>query len=115
MAILAGIIDQRGAGLMPPAPLPMVILPLTWSESENINWKVKFPGQDLSSPVIKRSDKFQVLAVNTLDGKFDTFPNIVGDELVLKREVSLIALSSYERRRMCEIQSKAQYEDSFNI
>jgi outer membrane protein assembly factor BamB len=49
--------------------------PLTWSETENIKWKVKVPGQGLSTPVIWANKIFFLTAVesNEKEGayKFD--------------------------------------------
>ena len=39
--------------------------PVSWSESENIKWKVEFPGQGLSSPVIWGSKIFFLTAIQT--------------------------------------------------
>jgi len=39
--------------------------PLTWSETENIKWKVKVPGQGLSTPVIWADKIFFLTAVNS--------------------------------------------------
>ena len=39
--------------------------PITWSESENIKWKVELPGQGQSSPVIWGDKLFLQTAVNT--------------------------------------------------
>ena len=46
--------------------------------------RVYFVGRDGVSQVIKCSEKFEVLATNRLDDKFDASPAIVGDELLLK-------------------------------
>lgn len=46
--------------------------------------RVYFVGRDGVSQVIKRSEKFETVATNTLDDKFDASPAIVGDELYLK-------------------------------
>jgi outer membrane protein assembly factor BamB len=39
--------------------------PLTWSESENIKWKVKLPGQGTSSPVVWGDRIFFLTAIET--------------------------------------------------
>ena len=46
--------------------------------------RLYFVGRNGRTQVIKRSDKFELLATNTLDDKFDCSPAIVGDELFLK-------------------------------
>ncbi len=46
--------------------------------------RVYFVGRDGVAAVIKHSDKFEVLATNKLDDKFDASPAIAGDELFLK-------------------------------
>ncbi len=46
--------------------------------------------------VIKHSDSFEVLAVNTLDDGFDASPVIVGDELYLKGENHLYCIAKPE-------------------
>jgi len=45
--------------------------PVTWSESENIKWKVKLPGQGQSSPVIWQ-DKIFFLAAQSVAGSTPT-------------------------------------------
>ena len=44
---------------------PNADVPMTWSESENIKWKVKLPGQGLSSPVIWGNRIFFQTAIKT--------------------------------------------------
>ena len=39
--------------------------PITWSETENIKWKVKVPGEGLSSPVVWEDKIFFLTAVKT--------------------------------------------------
>jgi len=39
--------------------------PITWSETENIKWKVKVPGESLSSPVIWEDKIFFLTAIKT--------------------------------------------------
>ena len=86
--------------------------PLEWSETKNIKWKIKLEGDaSNSSPVIwgdkiylvgrngvsyvlKPSDKFEVLAVNTLDDKFDCSPAFVGDEMYLKGKQNLYCIAA---------------------
>lgn len=43
--------------------------------------------------VIKRPEKFEILAVNSLDDKFDASPAIVGDELFLKGKAYLYCIA----------------------
>ena len=47
--------------------------PLTWSETENIKWKVKLPGEGLSSPIIWADKIFFLTAIET-DKKVTTAP-----------------------------------------
>jgi outer membrane protein assembly factor BamB len=46
--------------------------------------RVYFVGREGKTAVIKRSEKLEVLAVNTLDDEIDASPAVVGDELFLK-------------------------------
>jgi len=46
--------------------------------------RIYFVGRNGVSYVLKSSDKFEVLAVNTLDDKIDCSPAFVGDEMYLK-------------------------------
>jgi len=39
--------------------------PLTWSETENIKWKVKLPGEGLSSPIVWKNKIFFLTAIET--------------------------------------------------
>jgi outer membrane protein assembly factor BamB len=55
--------------------------------------RVYFVGRDGVSQVIKRSEKFEVLATNRLDDKFDASPAIVGDELLLKGKQHLYCIA----------------------
>jgi len=56
--------------------------------------RVYFVGRDGKAQVIKLSEKFQVLATNTLDDKFDCSPAIVGDELFLKGKEHLYCIAN---------------------
>lgn len=47
--------------------------PFTWSETENIKWKVKVPGESLSSPVIWEDKIFFLTAIET-DKKVEKAP-----------------------------------------
>ena len=55
--------------------------------------RVYFVGRDGVSQVIKRSEKFEVLATNSLDDKFDASPAIAGDELFLKGKAYLYCIA----------------------
>ena len=55
--------------------------------------RVYFVGRDGVSQVIKHSEKFEALATNTLDDKFDASPAIVGDELFLKGKEHLYCIA----------------------
>ena len=46
--------------------------------------RVYFAGREGVTQVIRNSDKFEILATNTLDDKFDASPAIVGNQLFLK-------------------------------
>jgi outer membrane protein assembly factor BamB len=55
--------------------------------------RVYFVGLNGKTQVIKLSEKFQVLATNNLDDKFDCSPAIVGDELFLKGKEHLYCIT----------------------
>jgi len=55
--------------------------------------RVYFVGRDAVSQVIKSSEKFEVLATNTLGDRFDASPAIVGDELYLKGKQHLYCIA----------------------
>jgi len=55
--------------------------------------RVYFVGRDGTTAVIRRSETFEVLAVNTLDDEIDASPAIVGDELFLKGETYLYCIA----------------------
>jgi outer membrane protein assembly factor BamB len=55
--------------------------------------RVYFAGRNGTCYVIKCSDKFEVLAVNKLDEKFNASPAIVGGELFLKGEKYLYCIA----------------------
>ncbi|MFQ5798448.1 MAG: PQQ-binding-like beta-propeller repeat protein [Bacteroidota bacterium] len=56
--------------------------------------RVYFVGRDGKTQVIKRSERFQVLANNALDDKFDASPAIVGSELLLKGKEHLYCIAN---------------------
>lgn len=56
--------------------------------------RVYFAGRGGVCQVIKHSDKFEVLATNTLKDGFDSSPVIVGDELYLKGKENLYCIAS---------------------
>jgi len=51
-------------------------------------------GRNGVSYVLKPSDKFEVMAVNTLDDKFDCSPAFVGDEMYLKGKQNLYCIAT---------------------
>jgi len=55
--------------------------------------RVYFVGRDGKTVVIKRSEKLEVLATNTLDDEIDASPAIVGDELFLKGKTHLYCIA----------------------
>ena len=55
--------------------------------------RVYFAGRNGTCYVIKCSEKFEVLAVNKLDEKFNASPAIVDDELFLKGENNLYCIA----------------------
>jgi len=55
--------------------------------------RVYFVGRDGVAAVIKKSDKFEVLATNKLDDKFDASPAIAGDELFLKGKENIYCIA----------------------
>ena len=55
--------------------------------------RIYFVGRNGVSYVLKSSDKFEVLAVNTLDDKIDCSPAFVGDELYLKGKQNLYCIA----------------------
>jgi outer membrane protein assembly factor BamB len=56
--------------------------------------RVYFVGRNGVSYVLKASDKFEVLAVNTLDDKIDCSPAFVGDEMYLKGKQNLYCIAA---------------------
>ena len=55
--------------------------------------RVYFAGRNGVTYVLKHSDKFEVLAVNTLDDKFECSPAFVGNELFLKGKKNLYCIA----------------------
>ena len=55
--------------------------------------RICFVGRNGVSYVLKPSDKFEVLAVNTLDDKIDCSPAFVGDEMYLKGKQNLYCIA----------------------
>jgi outer membrane protein assembly factor BamB len=55
--------------------------------------RIYFVGRNGVSYVLKPSDKFEVLAVNTLDDKIDCSPAFVGDEIYLKGKQNLYCIA----------------------
>ena len=55
--------------------------------------RVYFIGREGAAQVIKNSEKFEILATNTLDDKFDGSPAIVGNELYLKGKTHLYCIA----------------------
>ncbi len=55
--------------------------------------RVYFIGRNGKTQVIKLSEKFELLATNNLDDKFDCSPAIVGDELFLKGKEYLYCIT----------------------
>ena len=51
-------------------------------------------GRNGVSYVLKPSDQYEVLAVNTLDDKFDCSPAFVGDEMFLKGKQNLYCIAA---------------------
>ncbi len=56
--------------------------------------RIYFVGRKGVSYVLKPSDKFEVLAINTLDDKIDCSPAFVGDEMYLKGKQNLYCISA---------------------
>lgn len=56
--------------------------------------RIYLVGRKGVSYVLKPSDKFEVLAVNTLDDKFDCSPAFVGDEIYLKGKQNLYCIAA---------------------
>ncbi|MHC4121494.1 MAG: outer membrane protein assembly factor BamB family protein [Planctomycetota bacterium] len=56
--------------------------------------RIYFVGRNGVSYVLKPSDKFEVLAVNTLDDKIDCSPAFVGDEMYLKGKQNLYCIAA---------------------
>lgn len=56
--------------------------------------RVYFTGRNGVVYVLKPSDKFEVLAVNTLDDGFDCSPAFVGDEMYLKGKQNLYCIAA---------------------
>jgi len=55
--------------------------------------RVYFIGREGAAQVIRNSQKFEILATNTLDDKFDSSPAIVGNELYLKGKTHLYCIA----------------------
>lgn len=51
--------------------------PVTWSEKENIKWKVKLPGHGLSSPIIWEDKIFFLTAISTEEKAVETSPALM--------------------------------------
>jgi outer membrane protein assembly factor BamB len=56
--------------------------------------RIYFVGRNGVSYVLKPSDKFEVVAVNTLDDKFDCSPAFVGDEMYLKGKQNFYCIAA---------------------
>ena len=56
--------------------------------------RIYFVGRNGVSYVLKPSDKYEVLAVNTLDDKIDCSPAFVGDEMYVKGKQNLYCISA---------------------
>ena len=56
--------------------------------------RVFFVGRNGVTYVIKNSDKFEVLAVNTLDDKIECSPAFVGDEMYIKGKQNLYCIAA---------------------
>jgi len=56
--------------------------------------RIYFVGRNGVSYVLKPSDKFEVLAVNTLNDKIDCSPTFVGNEMYIKGKETLYCLTS---------------------
>jgi outer membrane protein assembly factor BamB len=56
--------------------------------------RVYFAGRNGVTYVLKHSEKFEVLAVNKLDDKFECSPAFVGNELYLKGKEHLYCIAS---------------------
>jgi hypothetical protein len=56
--------------------------------------RVYFVGRNGVTYVLKHSEKFEVLAVNTLDDKIDCSPAFVGDEIYLKGKQNLYCIAA---------------------
>ena len=56
--------------------------------------RIYFVGRNGVSYVLKPSDKFEVLAVNTLEDKFECSPAFVGDEMYLKGKQNLYCIAA---------------------
>lgn len=56
--------------------------------------RIYFVGRNGVSYVLKPSDQFEVLAINTLEDKFDCSPAFVGDEMYLKGKQNLYCIAA---------------------
>ena len=56
--------------------------------------RIYFVGRNGVSYVLKSSDKFEVLAINTLDDKIDCSPAFVGDKMYLKGKQNLYCIAA---------------------
>jgi len=55
--------------------------------------RVYFVGRKGTTQVIRKADKFELLATNTLDDEFDASPAVAGDQLFLKGKQSLYCIA----------------------
>ncbi len=55
--------------------------------------KIYLPARNGATVVLKNSDKFEILATNRLDDKFDASPAIVGKDLFLRGHENLYCVA----------------------
>lgn len=65
-----------------------------YSSGAGAGGRVYFAGRNGVTYVLKHSEKFEVLAVNKLDDKFECSPAFVGDELYLKGKQNLYCITN---------------------
>jgi outer membrane protein assembly factor BamB len=83
---------QTGKAIFESQPLPD--LDGIYSSPVGVADRVYVTGRNGKTAVIKHSDTFELLAVNTLDDKIDASLAIVGDALFLKGKTYLYCISN---------------------
>ena len=75
-------------------------LPLSWSETENVRWKVELPGQGWSTPVAWDD---QLWMTSADDGGKSLFVLCVGSDGTLRHRVKVFTIQPVIRTGICSI------------